>query len=380
MAAPPQGPAGGIPPAPPQPPIPGGLPQQLHNAQQHANFVQWRKTVGDYTRNLTPCDGSNKSDLRNLLDIFDALIAWTGLPDNMCLTTLGFLTRDVLRESILAYIRTHPAGNWLDVKAYIQDTFLEDNELDYQRSQLERIQQGTFEEVRDYSQHYVKALARSYTAVQLQDPIHLERVIKGYVRGLNCGDVREKVYDSQPNTLQQAMDRAQACARSRRLRAERNGPNLDPEFRATRQKPAPARVEEPMDVGIFNLTPEDIDYVRLPAIKKTAAPPDDALVKQVDNLDRKFKGVQKQMTAFLRTQEAMKGQLDELLERGPSAARKNDKKPLPNRPDRRKWDSNGRPYCLQCGNLGHLRKDCHKAVSRPQPMLVAPIQQSVPGN
>ena len=380
MAAPPQGPAGGIPPAPPPPPAPGGLPQQLLNAQQQANFVQWRKTVSDYTRNLTPCDGSNKGDLRNLLDIFDALIDWTGLPDNICLTTLGFLTRDVLRESILAYIRAHPAGNWLDVKAYIQDTFLEENELEFQRSQLERIQQSTFETVRDYSQKYVKALARSYTAVQLQDPIHLERVVKGYVRGLNSGDVREKVYDSQPQTLPEAMDRAHACARSRKLRAERNGPNLEPEYRPARQKPAPARVEEAMDVGIFNLTPEDIDYVRLPAIKQTAAPPDEALVKQVDNLDKKFKGVQKQMASFLRMQETMKNQLEELLKRDSSGVRKETNKPLQNRPDRRKWDDSGRPYCLQCGKLGHLRKDCHKAVSLPQPMMVAPIQHAAPGN
>ena len=260
------------------------------------------------------------------------------------------------------------------MRAHIEDTFLENNEPDFQRRELEKIQQGTYEDAREYSQHYLKALNRAYTNAQLQDPVHLERVIRCYIRGLHSGDVREKVYDSLPATLQQAMTFAHTFAHSKTMRAERNGPKL--EYQPFPPE-GPRRKEEPMDVGYLTQamkTPEAVQ--KPPESAQKAGDPDE----RVDGLERKLKGMQKQITSLTKGQEALnKGQgtltkgldamrsdIKRLVEMGTYRAPAGGQQPppqnyqeqQPGRPDNRKWNDQGVPYCLRCGGLGHLGREC----------------------
>ena len=76
-------------------------------------YLQWRKTITDYTRNLLPCDGSNKPEVRTLLDSFEALRQWTTIPEAICITALGFLTKDILRDSLLTFLQNNAQVGWL---------------------------------------------------------------------------------------------------------------------------------------------------------------------------------------------------------------------------------------------------------------------------
>lgn len=418
--------------APPPAPPPPGAPA----VQQPPAYGIWRKTIQDYTRGMAAVDGSNKAELRAALDTVEALRQWTALPDNIALTMMGFLTTGILRSSVLTFL-TVPAGGqnqptWITLLAHITTNFLEQDEPDYQRRELEKIQQGTYEDVRDYGQHYLTALNRAYTAVQLQDPLHHNTVMRCYVRGLQSGDIREKIYDSNPNTLDEAMTRALAFSRSKVMRGERNARILEADP-TTLPPTRVVRREEPMDVNavameVAAFTPATPRPTRSPL---AAPPPPDLIDKKIEALDGKVKGLQKQLTALTKGQEemktGMKGLQDALTtvttgikNTGPAplpathpqalyyqttpwypphaappaaaprppaaqrnrrppqkdrAAQQGSSRPPPRReeqnprPDRRKWDDNGVPYCLKCGGHGHMMKDCSAAVVaavRPQ--------------
>ena len=339
-------------------------------------YNQWRKTISDYTHHAIPCDGTNKREVRILIDDFDAMRRWTNVPENVCLTALGSLTRDVMRDGIFQFIQGHQgqAITWVDVRTYIQNAFLEDDEPEYQRKELERSSQGVFEGIKEYSNAFQKALGRAYTHAQLQDPVHLARVIGSYIRGINLGEVREKVYDSQPVTLLQAMERAHTFSVSKKLRAEKNGPRLEDDVFPT---PAPRRREEAMDVG----------YLTHPAPFPLLPPKQsEPLGDRFEGLDKKLKTLQKQLTALLKTQEKQGEEMKQFLQRntddqnrrgwnrlqdqrwGPppppppdrygNAPRNRQGNPSQDRQDRRKWDDNGKPYCLRCGALGHMIREC----------------------
>ena len=323
-------------------------PGPAQGGPQQPLYIQWRKTISDYTKHLPPCDGSNKAEVRNMLDCFEALRQWTAIPDQVCMTVVGFITKDILRDSVLAFLLQNPQAVWAQVRAHIENIFLEDDEPDFQRRELEKIRQGTFEDSREYSQHYLKALGRAYTQAQLQDPIHLERVIRCYVRGLHSGDVREKVYDSQPQTLQEAMNRAHAYSKSRKLRAERNGPNLDTDpFKTDVLR----RKEEPMDIGYLNqaINPGISD-------QQKADPADERL----EGMEKKLKGMQKQIGGLTKGMAEIKAHVKSLVEtdsnrptpprQQPPAGNRPQGAPQ-RRPDQRQWDKKGVPFCLRCGDL-----------------------------
>ena len=268
---------------------------------QQPLYAAWRKTITDYTRNLMACDGSNKPEIRALLDSFEALRQWTTIPEPVCITALGYLTKDMLRDSLLTFLQNNAQVGWNQVRTHIENTFLENNEPDYQRRELEKIQQGTYEDAREYSQHYKKALARAYTPVQLQDPVHLGRVVRCYIRGLYNGDIREKVYDSTPATLEEAMQNAHTYAHSRTMRAERNGPKLD---NHPHSQEGNRRKEEPMDVGYLTqaVRTVEIDQKNPEPIQKVVNHRDD----RVEGVEKKLRGMQKQITSLTKGQVAIK--------------------------------------------------------------------------
>lgn len=334
-------------------------------------YNQWRKTIQEYTHHLIPCDGTNKTDVRGLIDVFDAMRRWTNIPEAICLTALGSLTKEVLRDGIYHFLEANqalPIG-WADVKIYIQNAYLEDDEPDYQRKELERSQQGAFEGIKEYSKGFQRALGRAYTPLQLLDPVHLARVIRSYIRGIYTGEVREKVYDSQPVTLQNAIDSSHIYATSKKLRAERNGPRMEndafpcPEPR----RPEQQRREEAMDVGYLTQSAP----FPLPLLKKT-----EPLHEKYEGLDKRMKTLQKQMTAMMKAQEKQQEEMKEYLQKNvenqrgqrrqwspPQDRQRNPPQDRPwyppqERPDRRKWDASGKPYCLRCGVLGHMIREC----------------------
>ena len=337
-------------------------------------YNQWRKTIAEYTRHMMPCSGASKAEVRSLIEVIDSLRQWTQLPENICLTALGSLTRDVLRDGIYQFLeaRQGQVVGWDDVKTYIQNAYLEDNEPEYQKEELERSQQGAYEGIKEYGKGFLKAVGRAYTNLQLQDPIHLGRVIKSYIRGIYLGEVREKVYDSQPATLQQAMERSHTFSTSKKLRAERNGPRLEHDAFPI---PVQARREEAMDVGYLTQT---APWPAIVGAKKVEAEKD-----RYDELEKKLTILQNKLGTLLKAQEKQAEGMKQFLQDTARQGRQNRQRAPPqnrqralpqdrqwtppqNRPDRRKWDDKGTPYCLKCGTLGHMVREC-AGVEKAQP-------------
>ena len=76
-------------------------------------------------------------------------------------------------------------------------------------------------------------------------------------------------------------------------------------------------------------------------------------------MDRKMRGIQKQLGQLLSRQKEQRVE--------PAPPPRQAVAPPP-RPDRRRWDPDGTPYCLRCGQRGHMIRECGRvnAVNRPQ--------------
>ena len=203
---------------------------------------------------------------------------------------------------------------------------------------------------------FEKIMARGYTPQHLQDPLHIKDVITYYIRGLHCGDVREKVYDSNPQTLQEAMERSHTYSHSRGLRAERNGPYTEGVDTARR--------EEPMDVAAINPNGNSLGTDRRTISQYASPPSTERREEKTDDLEevkRQIKGVQKQIGKLVKDQWDFRAEITSRLSTVQHS--NNRQQTQPQGPDRRKWAANGDPYCLKCGGLGHIGRFCTNGVN-----------------
>lgn len=160
-------------------------------------------------------------------------------------------------------------------------------------------------------------------------------MIRTFIRGISNGDIREKVYDADPATLQDAIDRAQALARAHKLRRERNGPYVE-------QAPAERR-EEPMEIGYLG---EGYHMKAAAAVPSTSA----SAKEDMEELKRQIKGIQTQLKKLHKDRK--EGGAGKQPSRGYTGNVQRTGG------DRRRWDDSGKPYCLGCNGLGHIKRNC----------------------
>ena len=324
--------------------------RELIEAQRERNQQktrdQFRRRLEQHARNIDVIDGSVRDQLREWIDAVTNAQRWTLAGDDLIVEMVGYLSKGALRNAIAAYIQqvVLPAlPTWIGAVEHISRIFLDEDETKHLRTQAEQIKQSTYMDTREYALKYEVAICKAYTPAELVIPLVQERIVETFIRGLREIYTRTHTYQSNPQTLKDAIHHANSASRT-----------------LARTRAASGDGDEPMDISV---------------IPKTASTTPDAK-DDVAELKQMMRGLQTQVNqlshpAQWRPRSTSRGPAPDV--RGPvqSSSQWNPRRPPPSRTSstykfgKPAYNADGTPNCFGCGRAGHLARDCRRPRVHP---------------
>ena len=309
--------------APAPPPPPPAVPvvpqpnvnQALNNQNALLQGGRIREKVKQHAKTVGECDGTNRRALREWIQAVDRTKVWTEAPDNAIVEMVASLMTGPLATHLTmvkeAAVANQGPLTWDMIKAEAKRQFLEIDEDESLRENVDNMVQGAHEETQSYVQRYQQALRVAYTAQDLAVPLVRDRIIRNFIKGIRNFEVRKQVHLARPGTLDQVFHEVMTAQRAVEL-ANQGGPLI------------PDRVEEPMEIGASGPWDRDRD------------------------------GRQEMKDILKRLQERF-DTLEQKVTQATTSARSAGPRPSGSRPKRGK---NPNIVCHECRGVGHIKRDC----------------------
>ena len=284
---------------------------------------------------ITKCNGESPAAVRTWLEQVERSTRFTTATLRVVMRTItGHMQQEVERfigpgERVTA--------TWKDVKAFVTDTFLSNQDQEELRQAVDQLVQKAYQTTKDYGRKYKEAVRLAYpTAMDgAQNDIADRFIIHGYVRGLEDKELAKKlVRKGLPKTLDTAITQVEKLQA-----AEQEVDNMFP----TTTSATSRRREEPMDISAVNnaATPQP----------KTPLETELATVKrQVGGLSNQFTQIMAAFNTMIQQQGAAPRQ---------DRPHRQQQHPGGQRP-RFEFSDDGKPICAYCHKKGHLRRECRK--------------------
>ena len=163
---------------------------------------------------MGPQDGTNQVALRQWLDEVSSAKEWTGATDGLTLSMVGYLVKGDLDEAVRNWIRANDQAEpqvpntWVLIRRRIEETFLDQDEQEYLWRREHVLGQEPFQDVREYSCAYDRAMKRAYSVEERAVP---------FVSGLRDRSVRTRIHAAPPTTLEAAYTEAATVDRAEQL-------------------------------------------------------------------------------------------------------------------------------------------------------------------
>ncbi len=297
------------------------------------------KLMERHAKRIGVQDGVNKSALREWLEDISSAKEWTAASDVIVLANVGCLVKGNLDTSIRNWIRDYDIEGvnvtWALIRGKIEGEFLDADEREHLRKNLEAMRQKAGQDVKEFSREFQKAVKLAYSNEEMGVPVVLEQVIRLFVASLRQESVRMLVYMGRPATLVDAYKAGQSADR------------------AMSYAKADARVEEPMEIGAAKVSDraEDSQDIELGAFGKVV----DRKPTEVNKLLETIKMLETKVSTLEKKNSQQSGHKYWPHRRG----RGDGPKQMRNG-GRPQWTADDRPICWGCGQAGHLRHNCGK--------------------
>ena len=323
------------------------------------------RQLREYTRHIDPVSGSDRDSLRNFIRRIDHCKAWSGVSDEMIMTTIGALVLDPLAKTLRDYRQEQQNVNanptWAGIKTIIRQNFLSEREDELLREQARQIKQEPYEDSRTYSIRYKTAVQRAYSADDRDVSIINQDIIKRYVLGFRDPEVRMHIFLKDPQNLDEAIETANSAARAVLMSSEQ-------------------RDIQNMELGAFSAP---IAALPLNTGKNAPTTPNvlEDLKTCMNSIKNEIRGLRKEMKSTTNPNQA-----DKRLQFDKNGKTKNHdgRPPIPSQytdagaypptsaryatsytpststfpPRRPLRDEQGRPLCYICKQPGHFKIDC----------------------
>lgn len=280
--------------------------------------------VKTQSRRVRVCDGSTSAAVREWID--DIEMARHYLPDDEAVCEVVANTaQGSLRKAYERFMQAQADRSqvtWKAVKKHLRAGFLSADEDEYLRTAMEKVKQTDFETTAAYARRFLEAADSAYS----QDKRNLAEnriILTAYIRGLHNRDmVKRLVQEARPATVEEAVQAVERFAAD--------------EERLVRYGWSDDTTHEPMEIGEVQTA-------------KTA------MTEALEKLTRQVNGLQRE---FSRMKAAQKSP---------------DAKPILKMKKnlgkwKKAWTEDGRPVCFECGEAGHMGKECRAkkmAATRP---------------
>ena len=290
------------------------------------------KITAKLLKQTTFCDGSSDVATRAWLDDIDLAFQRVGqayVVDIVSSSVTGSLRKEVehfIQQAVNNLVVTRDAITWPSIRAHVVKSFLNVDEAAALRDAVENIRQSVFETDASYVRRFRELAQKSYPDPHNDDQSRI--LVRSFARGLRTPAVAVKMIEqANPHTLYEAMlwlsnysERSDAISR----------------------------------LGLREETPMEISSVPPSQSKATMLDPPASTLEQV------LKGQERLMTKLAKLEAvqqntAPRGWNKPDGQRPPMAPPRN-LAPPPN------WSPDGQPRCFGCGDYGHMRRTCPKAV------------------
>ena len=106
-----------------------------------------RRRLEQHANRIGTADGTNKEALREWIQGVDQAAAWTGANDLLVLEMVGYLTTGGLATALHHYVdRVGPQSNWGEARQEVTAAFLDEDEREFLRANVDKIVQNPYEE------------------------------------------------------------------------------------------------------------------------------------------------------------------------------------------------------------------------------------------
>jgi len=324
--------------------------ENLQAAQDRANtrrdgVREQHRILDSHIRSTPSCDGSSVPLVREWLQAvsmarpyFPAATADAETQKLVIATLQGPMRR--CYEHFLDSQDDRNNVTWAAVKNHLRIAYLTCDESEFLRSELETIKQTAYESTGAYSRRFVEAANKAYDEDDRNGVVQ-RIVLDLYIKGLHSAALMDRlILETEPTTMDEATAAVANFAakheRLRRLKGQGSSA-LHPE-------------EEPMEVGALRNSPN-------PSVAPTSDP---AMADTLLTLARQMQGVQKEITKLKANP----------LGSTPPLPTPNYQNAATHAPQARipplmpyrypSHSQDGQIICYECGNLGHIGKNCEQ--------------------
>lgn len=304
-------------------------------------------------RNTAPCDGVSPEATRAWIRAMDQAMETLGQPG--IVEMVQDTSRGTLHAELHTYLHAEAANHqgihnvpWIDIKARVRGQFLNVNEVEALRTELNHVRRGVAEGLVMFARRFRDRANHAYLPATRNADQH-KAMIGALFRGLaDAALVKELLQIGVPHTIDDALTTLHTIAERQEV-AQRFG------------------VQEPMDVSAIR-QPPDVGNQMLELVKAiTAGLQQPEEVAPVATAPTPFPGYVGPSVAEVAA-EAVALINSRQTNRKPAASSKPSRSRSTNQ-DRwddglPEWNEAGMPRCYRCSAYGHFSRGCPKSGSR----------------